>query len=165
MNIQLLSEKYSIWIETLEDIIKELQVPGRDPRDDLAPPSFAGNIMDLKDLKVGDKLQGVVRNITDFGAFVDIWLHNDGLVHKSQIADRYVAHPMDVVSLGQSVEVRVLEIDLEREKVSLSMKTGVSSQVSSSWAKRSEVERSPARPKPVEVKDTPSTLGGNINWG
>lgn len=79
--------------------------------------------MDLKDLKVGDKLQGVVRNITDFGAFVDIGLHNDGLVHKSQMADRYVAHPMDVVSLGQGVEVRVLEIDLDREKVSLSMKS------------------------------------------
>lgn len=117
------SEKYNIGEATLEDIIKELQAPGRDPRDDLTPPSFAGNITDLKDLKVGDKLQGVIRNITDFGAFVDIGLHNDGLVHKSQIADRYVAHPMDVVSLGQSVEVRVLEIDHDREKVSLSMKT------------------------------------------
>ncbi len=174
-NIQQASTKYDIWTETLEDIIKELQAPGRDPRDDLAPPSFAGNIMDLKDLKVGDKLQGVVRNITDFGAFVDIWLHNDGLIHKSQIADRYVAHPMDVVSLWQSVEVRVLEINLEREKVSLSMKTGASSQFSSSWAKRSGVERSPSKPLPagrqgtptktVEVKDTLSTLGGNINWG
>lgn len=123
MNIQTLSIKYDIGEATLEDIIAELQAPGRDPRDDLDPPVFAGNIMDLKDLKVGDKLQGVVRNITDFGAFVDIGLHNDGLVHKSQMADRYVAHPMDVVSLGQGVEVRVLEIDLDREKVSLSMKS------------------------------------------
>jgi transcriptional accessory protein Tex/SPT6 len=90
------------------------------------------------------------------------------LVHKSQIADRYVAHPMDIVSLWQSVEVRVLEIDLEREKVSLSMKTEWWSQVSSSWAKRSGVERSSSKPTPTktgEVKDTPSTLGGNINWG
>lgn len=162
-NIQQASTKYDIWLETLEDIIKELQAPGRDPRDDLAPPSFAGNIMDLKDLKVGDKLQGVVRNITDFGAFVDIWLHNDGLVHKSQIADRYVAHPMDVVSLGQSVEVRVLEIDLEREKVSLSMKTEWNTQISTP-SKTREFSK-PASTKPVEAKDTPSTLGGNINWG
>ena len=69
------------------------------------------------------KLDGVVRNVTDFGAFVDIGLHNDGLVHKSQIADRYVAHPSDVVIVGQQVQVTVLEIDKEREKVSLSMKT------------------------------------------
>ena len=162
-NIQQASTKYDIWIETLEDIIKELQAPGRDPRDDLAPPSFAGNIMDLKDLKVGDKLQGVVRNITDFGAFVDIGLHNDGLVHKSQIADRYVAHPMDVVSLWQSVEVRVLEIDLDREKVSLSMKTEWNSQTSVPSKTREFSKPIPA--KTVEVKDTPSTLGGNINWG
>jgi protein Tex len=162
-NIQQASTKYDIWLETLEDIIKELQAPGRDPRDDLTPPSFAGNIMDLKDLKVGDKLQGVVRNITDFGAFVDIGLHNDGLVHKSQIADRYVAHPMDVVSLGQSIEVRVLEIDLEREKVSLSMKTEWSTQTST--LSKSREFAKPVSTKPVEVKDIPSTLGGNINWG
>lgn len=120
--------------------------------------------MDLKDLKVGDKLQGVVRNITDFGAFVDIGLHNDGLVHKSQIADRYVAHPMDVVSLGQSVEVRVLEIDLEREKVSLSMKTGEGTKPQVTSSKAKEFSK-PTPAKTVEVKDTPSTLGGNINWG
>ncbi len=120
--------------------------------------------MDLKDLKVGDKLQGVVRNITDFGAFVDIGLHNDGLVHKSQIADRYVAHPMDVVSLGQSVEVRVLEIDLEREKVSLSMKSLQSNSPLVRGAGGITISK-PEPTKPVEVKDTPSTLGGNINWG
>lgn len=161
-NLQQASTKYDIWLETLEDIIKELQAPGRDPRDDLAPPSFAGNIMDIKDLNIGDKLQGVVRNITDFGAFVDIGLHNDGLVHKSQMADRYVAHPMDVVSLWQSVEVRVLEIDHEREKVSLSMKTGKSEKPAPS---KSREYSQPIKTKPVEVKDTPSTLGGNINWG
>lgn len=159
--VQQVSTKYDIWLETLEDIIKELQAPGRDPRDDLAPPSFAGNIMDIKDLNIGDKLQGVVRNITDFGAFVDIWLHNDGLVHKSQMADRYVAHPMDVVSLWQSVEVRVLEIDFEREKVSLSMKT--------EWSEKPVPSKSreysqPMKQKTIEVKDVPSTLGGNINW-
>ncbi len=127
MNLTHLSTTYDIWSETLADILLELQKPGHDPRDDLAPPVFASNVMDIADLKVGDMLDGVVRNITDFGAFVDIWLHNDGLVHKSQLADRYVAHPLDVVHLGQAVRVRVLEIDLEKEKVSLSMKTGMSS--------------------------------------
>lgn len=162
MNIQQLSIKYNIGEATLEDIINELQAPGRDPRDDLDPPVFAGNIMDLKDLKIGDKLQGVVRNITDFWAFVDIGLHNDGLVHKSQMADRYVAHPMDVVSLGQSVEVRVLEIDLDREKVSLSMKSEWSSATRQSQPKQTPTPK----PEPKkEEKPTESSLGGNISWG
>ena len=160
--IQELSIKYDIGEATLSDIIKELQVPGRDPRDDLQAPVFASNIMDLKDLNIGDKLQGVVRNITDFWAFVDIGLHNDGLVHKSQMADRYVAHPMDVVSLWQSVEVRVLDIDLDREKVSLSIK--------SEWATKPAPSKVKEFTKPIpapkkEEKVVESKLGGNISWG
>jgi uncharacterized protein len=124
MNLSNLATTYEIGSETLKDILQELQKPGHDPRDDLAPPVFASNVMEIADLKIGDMLDGVVRNITDFWAFVDIGLHSDGLVHKSQLADRYVAHPMDVVHLGQAVKVRVLEIDLEKEKISLSMKTG-----------------------------------------
>ena len=127
MNLTHLSTTYGIWPETLKDILQELQKPGHDPRDDLAPPVFASNVMEIGDLKIGDLLDGVVRNITDFWAFVDIWLHNDWLVHKSQLADRYVGHPLDVVHLGQAVKVRVLEIDLEKEKISLSMKTGATS--------------------------------------
>lgn len=122
MNLQQLSEKYDIGPETLQDVLKELAQPGYDPRDDIAPPVFAGNVLEFDDIQVGDTLQGVVRNITDFGAFVDVGLHNDGLVHKSQMADRYVAHPMDVVSIGQQVKVRVVDIDRDREKLSLSMK-------------------------------------------
>ena len=118
--------------------------------------------MDLKDLKIGDKLQGVVRNITDFWAFVDIGLHNDGLVHKSQMADRYVAHPMDIVSLGQSIEVRVLEIDLDREKVSLSMKSEWSSTPRQPQPQHSSIPK-PAPKK--EDKPAESNLGGNISWG
>ena len=158
INLANLATTYDIGEATLEDILKELQVPGRDPRDDLAPPVFAGNIMDLKDLKVGDKLQGVVRNIVDFGAFIDIGLHNDGLVHKSQMADRYVGHPLDIVSLGQSVEVRVIEIDLEREKIGLSMK---------SWTSTPRPpQTSPRKPLTSEpVKQEESSMGGNINWG
>ena len=123
MNLQTLSTKYDIGIQTLSDILTELARPGRDPRDDLEPPAFASDILGIKDLTIGMILQWIVRNITDFGAFVDIWLHSDGLVHRSQMADRYITHPMDVVSLWQSISVRVLEIDLDREKVSLSMKT------------------------------------------
>ncbi len=137
MNLQELSQKYDIGIETLKDILKELARPGFDPRDDLQWPVFASNVLDIKDLEIGMKLEGVVRNITDFGAFVDIGLHNDGLVHKSQMADRFIAHPMDVVSLGQQVAVRVVGIDLEREKVSLSMKSENNTPP-------------PAKPKPAE---------------
>lgn len=116
------SEKYSIWYETMIDVVKELQRPGLDPREEIDPPSFKSDVLDVKDLKIGMELDGVVRNVTDFGAFVDIWLHNDGLVHKSQLANFYVSNPIEVVSVGQKVKVRVLDVDLEREKVSLSMK-------------------------------------------
>ncbi len=155
------SEKYDIGADTLEDIVKELQAPGRDPRDDMTPPVFASNIMDIKDLKIGDRIEWVIRNITDFGAFVDIGLHNDGLVHKSQMADRYVAHPMDIVSLWQSVQVRVIEIDLDREKVSLSMKKDNIDNIVSSW-KQIPIKWHLKSPS-VEVKETISSLGGNIN--
>lgn len=123
MNLQELSRKYWIGLETLKDIVKELRTIPHDPREDLQAPVFSSNAIDIKDIEVGTKLQWVIRNITDFGAFVDIWLHNDGLVHKSQMADFYVSHPIDVVSLGQEVQVRVIDIDMEREKISLSMKS------------------------------------------
>lgn len=100
----------------------ELQRPGLDPRDELEAPCFSSTILDIADLKIGDKLDGIVRNVTDFGAFVDIGLHSDGLVHKSQMANYYVTNPIDVVKVGQQVKVKVIDIDLEREKVSLSMK-------------------------------------------
>lgn len=123
MNLTTLSTTYNIWPETLADILQELQKPWHDPRDDLAPPVFASNVMDIAELSIGDELDGVVRNITDFGAFVDVGLHSDWLVHKSQMADRFVWHPLDIVHLGQSVKVRVLAIDLENEKISLTMKS------------------------------------------
>lgn len=122
MNIQQLSKTYHIGIDTLKDIIKDLTTPPHDPREDLDPPTFAQEIMDIKDLQIGTVLSGIIRNITDFGAFVDVGLHNDGLVHKSQMADHFVNHPIDVVSLGQQVTVKVLDIDYDREKISLSMK-------------------------------------------
>jgi len=183
MNLQQLSTKYDIWIQTLSDIIAELARPGRDPRDDLDPPAFASDILEIKDLTIGMVLQGVVRNITDFGAFVDIGLHSDGLVHRSQMSDSYIAHPMDAVSLWQQVSVRVLEIDLDREKVSLSMKTvwsaspltrgggwkpegfvgSTGGDTSSRSRSRSWQTTRPAVPAPaVEIK---SEIKSNIKWG
>lgn len=106
----------------------ELQRPGLDPRDELEAPCFSSTILDIKDLEIGTKLDGIVRNVTDFGAFVDIGLHSDGLVHKSQMANYFVANPVDVVKVGQQVKVKVIDIDLEREKVSLSMKDDSGSQ-------------------------------------
>ena len=116
------SNNYGLWYETMEDCIKELQRPWLDPREELEKPCFKSDVLDIKDVQVWMKLQWVVRNITDFGAFVDVWLHNDWLVHKSQLADFYVQNPIDVVKVWQQVTVRVLDIDLEKERLSLSMK-------------------------------------------
>lgn len=116
------SAKYEIGYETMVDVIKELQRPGLDPRDELELPCFKSDILELKDLKIGMELEWIVRNVTDFGAFVDIGLHSDWLVHKSQMANHYVSNPIEVASVWQRVKVKVLEIDEEREKVSLTMK-------------------------------------------
>lgn len=106
---------------TLEDIIKSLISPNRDPRDEMPQPILKSDVLDIKDLSVGMKLQGTVRNVVDFGAFIDIGLHNDGLVHISRITDKYIKHPSDMLSVGDIVDCYVIDIDLEKEKVSLSL--------------------------------------------
>ena len=107
---------------TLLDMVSELTKPGRDPRDELPKPLLRTDVMELKDLKPGMILTGTVRNVTDFGAFVDIAVHEDGLVHISQICDRYIHHPSEVLKVGDIVRVRVLEADPQRRRISLSMK-------------------------------------------
>ena len=107
---------------TVRDIVDELLKPGRDPRDQLPPPMLRTDVMDLGDLKPDMVLTGTVRNVLDFGAFVDIGVHEDGLVHISQLSDRFVKHPSQVVKVGDIVKVRVLEVDLKRKRISLSMK-------------------------------------------
>lgn len=107
---------------TLSDIVKELQKPGRDPRDEMPKPILKTGVIELKDLKSGMELMGTVRNVSDFGAFVDIGVHQDGLVHKSQMADKFVKHPLDIVKVGDVVKVSVLEIDEKRNRISLTMK-------------------------------------------
>lgn len=122
IGIKALSEKLNVGEMTLEDIIKELQKPGRDPREDMPKPILKSGVLDINDLKPGMILNGTVRNVSDFGAFVDIGVHQDGLVHKSQMADRFVKHPLDIVKVGDIVEVKVLDIDIKRKRISLSMK-------------------------------------------
>ncbi|WP_243129622.1 Tex family protein, partial [Clostridium sp. HBUAS56017] len=107
---------------TLKDIIKELQKPGRDPRDEMPKPILKTGVVDLKDLSAGMVLMGTVRNVSDFGAFVDIGVHQDGLVHKSQMADRFVKHPLDIVKVGDIVKVKILEVDTKRKRIGLTMK-------------------------------------------
>jgi uncharacterized protein len=109
-------------LPTLVDIMKELEKPGRDPRQQITEFEFAHGIESVDDLVEGMELPGIVTNITNFGAFVDIGVHQDGLVHISQLADKYVKDPNDVVSLHQNVTVRVLEIDRRRGRISLSMR-------------------------------------------
>ena len=107
---------------TLRDIIDELRKPGRDPREKLDAPQLRSDVIDIEDLEEGMILEGVVRNVVDFGAFVDIGVHQDGLVHISElIEDKFVRHPMDIVNVGDIVEVRVLSVDIEHSRISLSM--------------------------------------------
>ncbi len=122
LDLNAISDELDIGLETLKDIIKELKKPGRDPREDMPKPILRKNVLSIEDLEEGMIMQGTVRNIVDFGAFVDIGVHQDGLVHISQlVADRYVKHPLDIVSVGEIVDVRVLDVDLKRNRINLSM--------------------------------------------
>ena len=107
---------------TLKDIIKELQKTGRDPREDMPKPILKTGVIDLKDLTPGMTLLGTVRNVSDFGAFVDIGVHQDGLVHKSQMANKFVKHPLDIVRVGDVIKVKIMEVDTKRKRISLTMK-------------------------------------------
>ena len=119
---QRLSKELGIGEITLRDIVKELEKPGRDPREDLPRPILRTDVLEMKDLKPGMKLKGTVRNVIDFGAFVDIGVHQDGLVHISQMSDQYVKHPLEVVSVGDVVDVTVVSVDEKKKRIQLSMK-------------------------------------------
>ena len=120
--VEELAELLEVGVPTLQDIFLALLQPGRDPRDDLPPPMLRRDVVTMEDLQEGMVLTGTVRNVVDFGAFVDIGVKQDGLVHVSQMADRYVRNPYDVVSVGDVVQVRVLQVDLERGRIGLSLR-------------------------------------------
>ena len=109
---------------TLMDIAAELEKPGRDPRDELPPPVLRTDVLDIADLRPGMELTGTVRNVIDFGAFVDIGVHQDGLVHISRMADRFIRHPSEVVSVGDVVRVWVVEVDEKKKRIALTMVPG-----------------------------------------
>ena len=123
-NKQKLAEELGIGEITLTDIIKELEKPARDPRDNMPAPILRSDVLDMKDLKPGMILKGTVRNVIDFGVFVDIGVHQDGLVHISQITDRFIKHPLEAVSVGDIVEVQVLTVDVAKKRIGLTMKIG-----------------------------------------
>ena len=116
------AEELGIGEITLRDIVKELEKPGRDPRDEMPRPILRTDVLDMKDLKEGMVLKGTVRNVIDFGAFVDIGVHQDGLVHISQMTEKYIRHPLEVVSVGDIVDVKVLSVDLKKKRIQLTMK-------------------------------------------
>ncbi len=122
-DLKKLSDTTGLGEFTLQDVLKELEKPGRDPREEVQAPVLRSDVMDIKDLKPGMVLTGTVRNIVDFGAFVDIGVHQDGLVHISQLADRYVKHPLDVVKVGDIVRVKVLGVEEKKNRISLTMKS------------------------------------------
>lgn len=130
-----------VGLPTLQDIIAELAKPGRDPRGQFEAFSFADGINKMEDLRAGMKLPGIVTNITNFGAFVDIGVHQDGLVHLSQMADKFISNPNEVVKVSQRVQVTVVEVDAARKRISLSMKSGVEA--------KKEIPKQQTKPKPV----------------
>ena len=121
-DLSALAKELEVGEPTLRDILKELAKPGRDPRDELPPPLLREDVLDMKDLKEGMTLQGTVRNVIDFGAFVDIGVHQDGLVHVSQISNKFIKHPSEILKVGDVVTVKVLGVDLKKKRISLTMK-------------------------------------------
>jgi uncharacterized protein len=136
-------------LPTVSDIIKELEKPGRDPRPEFKSAQFKDGINKITDLKPGMSLQGVVTNVANFGAFIDIGVHQDGLVHISHLADQFVKDPRDVVKTGEVVKVKVLEVDIQRQRISLSMKSGTT---------QAEAPRAPAK----KSKPTPTQAQGSM---
>src|SRR5262249_38570504 len=147
-----------VGLPTLRDILSELKKPGRDPRDAFEPPRFRADVTEPKHLSEGMELEGVVTNIVAFGAFVDIGVHQDGLVHVSQLADRYVNDPNAVVTVGQKVMVRVLSVDLERNRIALSMKRDASHRAQ---APKGNAVRTPKAPVPAPKVHKPGDVAPN----
>jgi uncharacterized protein len=144
-----------IGLPTLTDILAELAKPGRDPRDEFAPFAFDDNVHDLQDLTPGMRLPGVVTNVTRFGAFVDVGVHQDGLVHISQLADRFVQDPHQVVKVHQQVTVTVLDVDLDRRRIALSMRQNPQTEGEAGTGGRNQSRGGKSKKKESRPKDAP----------
>jgi uncharacterized protein len=120
-NLEEVAKKLDVGVPTLQDIIKELEKPGRDPREEMPKPILRTDVLEMEDLEEGMILKGTVRNVIDFGAFVDIGVHQDGLVHISQMCEKFIKHPLEVVSVGDIVDVKVLSVDVQKKRIALSM--------------------------------------------
>lgn len=152
---------------TLRDIVKELEKPARDPREDMPKPILRSDVLEIKDLKPGMILKGTVRNVIDFGAFVDIGVHQDGLVHISEICDHFIKHPLEAVSVGDIVDVKVLSVDEKKERIQLSMKTGtnqVRKPSGSSGSKSKQGKGGKSREKRKTSEDGELNLSGLRNF-
>ena len=137
-----LAEELGVGEITLTDIVKELEKPARDPREDMPKPILRSDVLEMKDLTPGMVLKGTVRNVIDFGVFVDIGVHQDGLVHISEICDRYISHPLEAVSVGDIVDVQVMTVDIKKQRIQLTMKIGTGSDSGEKKAdKKSEVQK------------------------
>jgi len=153
-------------VPTVTDIIAELEKPVRDPRPEFNTATFAEGVEEIKDLKPGMRLEGVVTNVTAFGAFVDVGVHQDGLVHISEMADRFVKDPRDVVKAGDIVKVRVKEVDVARKRIALTMKSGEIDRTGSGAGQASRMSaspppsRGPAQARPVQQAKSASGDAG-----
>ena len=154
-SIKELAEELSVGEMTLEDIVKELEKPGRDPREDMPKPVLRSDVLEMEDLKPGMVLKGTVRNVIDFGAFVDIGVHQDGLVHISEICDRYIKHPLEVVSIGDVVEVQVLSVDVKKQRIQLTMKLGNRDTKKSDGAKATSKDKQNGNKNHQQKKSAP----------
>ena len=148
-----LAEELEIGELTLRDIVKELEKPARDPREDMPKPILRSDVLEMKDLKPGMILKGTVRNVIDFGAFVDIGVHQDGLVHISEICDHYIKHPLEAVSVGDIVDVQVMTVDLKKQRIQLTMKIGGSSDGAKKDAPKKDAQKKDAPKKNVSKRD------------
>ena len=148
-----LAEELEIGELTLRDIVKELEKPARDPREDMPKPILRSDVLEMKDLKPGMILKGTVRNVIDFGAFVDIGVHQDGLVHISEICDHYIKHPLEAVSVGDIVDVKVMTVDLKKQRIQLTMKIGGGSDGAKKDAPKKDAPKKDASKKNTQKRD------------
>ncbi len=146
---------------TVEDVIKELDKPGRDPRPEFKTAAFKEGVETMADLKPGMLLEGVVTNVTNFGAFVDIGVHQDGLVHISSLTDKFVSDPHQVVKAGDIVKVKVLEVELDRKRIALTMRMDEQPAAKGAGSAGKEAAGSAKAAKPVKTAEVPNAAMGN----